>query len=229
MKKALAGAVMVVMLVCTMAGVVGAVDYSPGNIDIPIVTGVYKGYRFFEPESASADFETSAIASVRFYVKFEGLEHHEPAMVSLAYNSGTTGWVAQPHDLNDGLIIDIEVGGGVAEGDYFEAALSTDDPAINGTFSVEARDWDGNVLGTGVYDSGITNEPDVDEVTGFTETAGTVVEETAAVQPPEEPTHGGAENPPTSTGSNILTATAMTIISALAIMSMKKRRSLGDD
>jgi hypothetical protein len=245
-KKIITSIVAIAIMTMALTVSVGAIQFSDSNRDIEIISGTYTGYRFFGPESPHSPIDTSNIAYVKFYIKFEDLQHHEPANVLLAYNSGTTGWVSRTHDLNDGLIVQIELtAGGVAQDDFFEVALTTDNSAIHGTYSVEVRDWSGKVLGEGVYESNIpesnevvygteTNEPDDDDYgsdyvpdegeDGYDEYYGNETEGDATEEKPdyEGETVGTDDNPQTD-GANILTATGMTIVSALAILSMTKK------
>ncbi|MCL1881685.1 MAG: hypothetical protein FWF76_05855 [Oscillospiraceae bacterium] len=235
--------------VATFTVVTGAIQFSETNVGIDIITGEYTGYRFFGPDSPHSPIDTTEIAAVKFYIKFDDLEHHEPAMVNLSYNSGTTAWVSVDHDLNDGLIVEIDITpGGVSLDDFFEVALFTDNPAIQGTFSVEIRDHDGEVLGEGVYgdnipdsneyhynshgegeveDEGVPEETEESEETTATTTEAPV---TGSTEVPPSTTPATSEPPPAETNpptgnANIITATAMTIVSALAILSMKKGSS----
>jgi hypothetical protein len=260
MKRFLAGIVAAALVLMTMTLSVGAISYSQSNIDIEIIPGTYTGYRFFGPESPHSHIDTTQIAAVKFYVKFEDLKHHEPSNVTLAYNSGTTGWVELVHDLNNGLIIEIELtAGGVSQDDFFEAALSTEDYSIYGTYSVEILDYNDNVLGEGVYRSGNAPEPDIeyegDELPEYSPAeegepeytpdpeaeaeSGHVPEPPPEPAPSPEPEHVPPpvpehvpENTPIpnpKTNANIITATAMTIVSALAVLSMSRKAKRGED
>jgi hypothetical protein len=140
----------------------GAIQFSDTNKDIEILYGEFTGYRFNGPDAPGDGVNTAKIAKVKFYIKCPDLESIELAPVQLIYNSGTTGWVETDHDLNDGLIIEVDVPG-VVEGDFFDAALGTWNEEITGTFSVELRDADDNVIGVGVYES--TPEPVTPPVT----------------------------------------------------------------
>jgi hypothetical protein len=193
--------------------------------------------------------------------------------------------------LNNGLIVEIEITeGGVSLDDFFEAALTTENQAVHGTYSVEVRDWRGNVLGEGVYGNNIpvsdeiyyeneepehnlgedyneytteyattpelpyypkdgtyptteyTTIPDTTPLEYTTESEyTTALEYTTAYEyttpeytteyttAPEYTTNGGTDevyagNPPTG-NANIITATAMTIVSAIAVISMAKKNN----
>ena len=113
------------------------IQFSSTNKGIDIVYGEYTGFSFAGPESPLSDeINTGDIATVKFYIKCPDLEQIDTAIVLLAYNSGTTSWVQQEHDLNDGLIVEVDVSG-VVEGDFFEAALTTWNEAVWGSFSVD--------------------------------------------------------------------------------------------
>jgi hypothetical protein len=240
-KKIAVGILAVAIIATTLATSVGAIQFSDTNTGIAIVPGAYTGYRFFGPESPHSHINTTQIQYIKFYIMFEDLRHHEPANVLLIYNSGTTGWVTQQHDLNDGLIVEIEITtGGVSLDDFFEVALTTDNSAISGTWSVEVRDHRGQVLGEGVYEHNIpqdTNEvyydsegnpedyqpdyvPEDEYVPETTPEQTTPAPQTTPAQ--NIPEAGDSGNPETG-NANILTATAMTVVSALAILSMHKK------
>jgi len=246
LRKIIAATVAALLTATTLILPTSAIEYSGSNIDIPITAGAYTGYRFFGPDSPHSHIDTSQIAYVKFYIKFPDLQYHEPANVVLAYNSGTTGWVSRTHDLNDGLIVQIELStGGIVAGDFFDAALSTDDYEIHGTYSVEVLDWNGAVLGEGVYSSNIfvpedevidegewTEDETPDEVGNDEpeelpeEEDGYSYEEVEGDEVDGENPNGVGEsrdNPQTDAGANILTATGMSIVSALAILSMTKK------
>lgn len=257
----------------------GAIEFAGSNRDIAITPHTYTGYRFFGPDSPHSPIDTTQIASVKFYIKFEDLQNHEPAVVQLAYNSGTTGWVSRNHDLNDGLIVSVSVTGGVSQDDFFEVALSTENDAIHGTYSVELRSRNGAILGEGVYSNNITQADETPDNSGELENelenegqhapenegedeeqqvpqeqgegqhapeAGHEEQQPHETQEVGEPQgqqggelvneaekqpeagHGNAGNPQTD-GSNILTATGMTIVSALAVLSMAKKARREDD
>jgi hypothetical protein len=228
----------------TLTITVNAIQFAQSNTNIEIIPGVYTGYRFFGPDSPHSVIDTTQIHYVKFYIKFEDLRHHEPANVLLAYNSGTTGWVTRQHDLNNGLIVEIEItSGGVSLDDFFEAALTTENESIRGTYSVEVRDVHGRVLGQGVYESNIPqsnevrydNDGEPDYNPEYTP-ADEEYEPEYEYEPEEEPEyeyeqpeyeHYPEANPETG-GANIITATAMTVVSALAIISMSKRNKKKD-
>jgi hypothetical protein len=227
------------VLAITLTMTAGAVQFSETNKDIDIVYGDFAGYRFHGPDAPIGDIDTSRIATVKFYIKCPDLEDIDEAMVQLVFNSGTTGWVEIEHDLNDGLIVEMDVPG-VVDGDYFDAALATWDEGVWGTFSVEVLDVNGEVIGVGVYSDNVhganeENEGEGEEGTG---------ESTEETEPPEESSEPPPEetNPPEEsnttgtgtemgtatdrnvpTGVNIITAMVMTALSGFAIASMRKK------
>jgi len=152
------------LVAVSLTAICSAIQLSDTNKDIEIVYGEYTGYRFNGPDAPIGEIDTAKIAKVKFYIKCPGLETIDEAIVELVYNSGTTNWIETEHDLNDGLIVEIDVPGVVA-GDFFDAAIGTWNEAIEGTFSVEVLDSQGNVLGEGVY-SNQPDEPDESTTTG---------------------------------------------------------------
>ena len=233
MKKVLA-LITAALMAVTLTTASAAIDYSGSNKDIDIVYGEFNGYRFNGPDAPGDGVDTSLIAAVKFYIKCPDLESIEQAVVSLVYNSGTTAWVEVEHDLNDGLIVDIDVPGVVA-GDYFDAALGTWNEAVWGTFSVELLDANGQVIGEGVYTSNVyavseeaeVAESEPEEVIEETEqetqqeTEQETQQETEPVPIPETT----SMIQPAKTGrSEIVTATVITGLSAWAIVSMRKKK-----
>ncbi|MCL2035822.1 MAG: hypothetical protein FWG83_00340 [Oscillospiraceae bacterium] len=158
MRKFIASITAGLISVLFLTTIASAIQFSPENKDIEIVYGEFTGYRFNGPE-APVGVNTSQIAKVKFYIKCPDLETIEEAVVQLVFNSGSTGWVETEHDLNDGLIVEVEVDG-VVEGDFFDAALGTWNEEVWGTFSVELLNSAGGVIGTPVYPD---NEPEVTE------------------------------------------------------------------
>lgn len=201
----------------------GAIEYSASNKDIDIVYGEFTGYRFYGPSAPHVEIDTSKIAAVKFYIKCPNLESIEDAMVEIAYNSGTTGWVDEEHDLNDGLILTMDVPG-VVEGDFFDAAVGTWNSEIIGTFSVEVLDSDGEVLGIGVYSQQSTPQITQPQEEHTTEPPPHTTEPPSSLTQVAAVTQAATPGSAAKTGSaNIITASAMTVLSALAIMSMRKK------
>jgi hypothetical protein len=211
------------IMILSLTVSISAIQYSDTVKDIEIVYGEFTGYRFHGPDSHVVDeIDTSKIAKVRFYIKCPDLEDIEDSTVLLAYNSGSTSWVETEHDLTDGLIVDVDVEGGVVEGDFFDAALATWSEEVHGTFSVEVVDANGNVLSEPIYGNNVNS---VEEPTVPTEPTPTDGTPTDATPSPTDATPTEApQTSPVATGTtNVITALVMTAISGFAIASMKKK------
>jgi hypothetical protein len=201
MKRALAiltaGIIAAVSTTMLLTATTSAIQFSETNKDIEILYGEFTGYRFSGPEAPIGEVETADIAYVKFYIKCPDLETIEDAIVDLVFNSGTTSWVEEEHDLNDGLIVEIAVPG-VVTGDFFDAALGTWSEEVTGTFSVELLNADKEVISESVY-GGAASTPE--ETTAAVTTQeppkdGTAAEETTAGEPVETTAYTGTEAPP---------------------------------
>ena len=253
MRRLFAGLAAVGLITVSTAMNAGAVIYSETNKGIDIVYGEFTGYRFTGPDAPVSDIDSAEIKAVKFYIKVE-----EPVgdisgtIVELAYNSGSTGWVSKQHDLEDGLIVEIEVEGGVVTGDFFDAGLTTWNEGVSGTFSLEALDANDDILGIPVYEGNTAvqeTEPlnqtesvlqasEPPTTTTMPETSEVMNEVNQATQPrtvstksPMDEQEERAANPPTSTANavrtgstNIITASVMCLLSAFAIVSMRKKK-----
>jgi hypothetical protein len=197
-----AGLIVALAATTLLTTVSSAIQFSDSNKDIEIVFEEFTGYRFYGPDAPIGEVDTGRIATVKFYIKCPDLETIEEAIVQLVYNSGTTGWQEIPHDLNDGLIVEIDVPG-VVSGDFFDAALGTWNEEVQGTFSVEVLDSDGNVIGEGVYTNEVPEEPEVTapestEEVGPKEKDGTTEPESTVYEPEvtgEQTTESEPEQP----------------------------------
>ena len=227
MRKLLSVTATAIATIATLAMSTSALTYSDTNKDIEIVFGEYAGYRFYGPDAPVGMVDTSQIATVKFYIKVpEPIEDIEGAVVELAYNSGTTGWVDDEYDLNeDGLIIEMEVLGGVVEGDFFDVGLTTWSESLTGTYSVELLDSSGKVISEPVYplnenENENTNQETTPETSAETsaETSTTTATQTTSVANTQT-----SPAAPVSTGyGGIITATVMAAISVLGIISLRK-------
>ncbi|MCL2633548.1 MAG: hypothetical protein FWD34_03430 [Oscillospiraceae bacterium] len=150
LKRTVAFFIMLSMAFSFVVTAAEAVEFSETNRDVEIIVGGHVGYQFVGSESNPAFVvDITKIASVKYFIKVpEDLEHWGVTEVHLIYNSETTGWVADTHDLNDGLIIEIEICDPLPAGDYFEAIFGTWDDNVTGTVSFEVYDSSGEVLGT---------------------------------------------------------------------------------
>ena len=241
MKKTIFSLAVATLIAVTATFGVSAAVYSDTNKNIDIIYGEFTGFKFSGEDAPGGGIDASEIAAVKFYLKIETpIEEIDTPFLELAYNSGTTDWVSKEYDLDDGLIVTMDLEETLSEDDFFEAGVITWNEGVTGTFSVEALDSSGNVLGNAIYD----NTPSQTEPIAQTQSPTTEPQQTGAqtkepslpkannvpgertmtTQPPataSATTHSNA----VGTGStNIITASVMTALSAWAIASMRKKR-----
>ncbi|MCL1902956.1 MAG: hypothetical protein FWF94_00875 [Oscillospiraceae bacterium] len=230
------------------AGASTSVVYSDTNRNITILNGEFAGYKF----APADDVDPSQIAKIKYYIKVETpIEDLSGTTIELAYNSDTTGWVNLEHDLEDGLITEMDVESEITEDDLFEAGLINWNEGVTGTFSLELLDESGNVIGPsaiGEAPAEETTAPEVQETAPeITPTVTPAATPAMSEQTAEEPIQGGSitkspnvrdENvyattpaivPPSANAArtgrtNIITAAVMSVISICAIASMRKAK-----
>lgn len=242
----------IAVIIAIMSLPAGAIIYSDTNRFIDIAYGEFAAYTFGEEIE-----DPSEIAAVKFYIRVETpIEEIGVPIVELGYNTDTTVWVTEEHNLDDGLIVTVDVEERAAPDDEFTAGLITWSEEVTGTFSLEALDENGEIIGNPAIVIIDETEPPENESTQPTTqatqpaqtnsatnavTAEQTNPQTEAETSPEkrlpgvrsDPGVAGAGNTastaaaPTksaTTGSaNIITASVMTLLSAWAIISLKRK------